>query len=629
MIRNKCHATAMSVALVICFALSPLPAEAGATVLPVSATGQDGGDDDYREIHLHDTFCGTEIHSRAARDDLAALDRARSTGTLRALRAGKRATPPTIGQEQSFNVSENGGWMPLEFRLVDVQDGAYLLWVEIAELDNGNVTTAEIQGLRDVLLDTTPAKSIDPTRGILENSHAVFGNPPDVDGDGIVDLVMYDIGRGSGSTLGYVATTDLNPNAPEGEGNGRDVLYLDSSEGTSRLDDMAAIAAHEYTHLIHANYGWDETFITEGYAEYAMVMNGYFWRPIDYLDRRTEVALPLFTWRFEPNGGPGTRDYQRGGLFFTYLAERTSPEAVGRMLQSRRMKGASGIDSVLVQNEQMRLGDLILGFHTANRFNDRSIREDFGYQTASRSAIPRAVLNLNPIDGEEEYVDQEDAYLADFSADGKSYSIAAGAVKYYQWTDVADILLQYDTPEYQRLEGDYRDQVQAGLYVRNRIRLVLEPHGGGPPVIRDVDPSPDATRLEGAFETVTMIVAHLHPGLTSGKDNLDVRFSWTPLSMAVPIDDTDELPSVVSLGQNYPNPFNPATTVPVELSEAGPVRLEVFDMLGRRVALLADETLAAGEHRFMVRADSWPSGSYLVRLMAGDVVKTRQMTFLK
>lgn len=628
MIRYKWYAAGL-VGLLACLLAVVLPVSAApAPDSAVHSTRHVETDDGHAHVHLDGGYCGTDIHSEEARRDLEAFRSARSSGTLAAMRVGKMSVPPTIGEERSFNVSE-GSWTPLGFRLVDVQEGAYYLWVEIAELDNGNVTSQEIESLRQVLLERTPAQSIDPSRGVLENNHAVFGQAPDVDGDGVVDLLMYDIGRGTGSTLGYVHTADLNPFAEEGHGNRRDVLYLDSAEGTARLDDMAAIAAHEYTHLIHANYGWDETFVTEGYAEYAMVMNGYYWRGIEYLGQRSELAMQLFTWRTEPNGGPVTRDYQRGGLFFTYIAERTSPQTVGRMLQARQLKGAPGLDSVLVKLNQTSLGEMILGFHTANRFNDTSIREDFGYAAAERSSIPRAVLNRDPIDGEEEYVNQEDPYIVDFNADGASFNISGGAVKYYRWTNVADIRLAYDTPGYKSFPSGLQEAQRQTLAARNRIRLVLEPRAGGAPVIRDVEPSTDISDIPGEFEAVTMIVAHLNPGVSGARDALELRFSWTPLSMAVPVEDEADVPVTVRLGQNYPNPFNPSTTVPVELDDAADVRLEVFDMLGRRVALLADRTLPAGTHRFNIQADSWPSGQYLVRLVAGDVVRTRHMTLLK
>ena len=56
------------------------------------------------------------------------------------------------------------------------------------------------------------------------------------------------------------------------------------------------------------------------------------------------------------------------------------------------------------------------------------------------------------------------------------------------------------------------------------------------------------------------------------------------------------LPARLQLGQNYPNPFNPATIIPYQLPAPGRVRLEVFNILGQRVATLVDGARPAGFH---------------------------------
>lgn len=83
------------------------------------------------------------------------------------------------------------------------------------------------------------------------------------------------------------------------------------------------------------------------------------------------------------------------------------------------------------------------------------------------------------------------------------------------------------------------------------------------------------------------------------------------------------------LSANYPNPFNPTTIIPYELPAAGHVTLEVFDMLGRRLALLVDEAVSAGRHEVRFDAGNLSSGVYLYRLQTGDVVQTRQMVLVK
>ena len=56
------------------------------------------------------------------------------------------------------------------------------------------------------------------------------------------------------------------------------------------------------------------------------------------------------------------------------------------------------------------------------------------------------------------------------------------------------------------------------------------------------------------------------------------------------------LPARFALGPNYPNPFNPSTIIPYQLAASSQVRLEVFNLLGQRIATLVDEARPAGFH---------------------------------
>jgi hypothetical protein len=88
-------------------------------------------------------------------------------------------------------------------------------------------------------------------------------------------------------------------------------------------------------------------------------------------------------------------------------------------------------------------------------------------------------------------------------------------------------------------------------------------------------------------------------------------------------------PLVFSLDPNYPNPFAGHTTIPFVLAQDGHVRLELFDLLGRRVAMLADGDFAAGRHEARVDASALPSGAYVYRLSAGDLVAVRKMLLVR
>jgi hypothetical protein len=78
---------------------------------------------------------------------------------------------------------------------------------------------------------------------------------------------------------------------------------------------------------------------------------------------------------------------------------------------------------------------------------------------------------------------------------------------------------------------------------------------------------------------------------------------------------SSEIPNQFSLYQNYPNPFNPATTINYELPEAGYVKLVIYDILGRKIAVLVNEKLSAGKYKVQWDASDFPSGVYFCKLV--------------
>ena len=78
-----------------------------------------------------------------------------------------------------------------------------------------------------------------------------------------------------------------------------------------------------------------------------------------------------------------------------------------------------------------------------------------------------------------------------------------------------------------------------------------------------------------------------------------------------------------------PNPFTDRTAVRVSLDEAASVRLAVYDVRGREVAVLVNETLPAGPHEAAFDAAGLPSGTYFVLLEAGDRVERQALTLLR
>ncbi len=91
----------------------------------------------------------------------------------------------------------------------------------------------------------------------------------------------------------------------------------------------------------------------------------------------------------------------------------------------------------------------------------------------------------------------------------------------------------------------------------------------------------------------------------------------------------DMIPHEFRLDQNYPNPFNPSTTIKFAIPRQEHVVLVVYDLMGRVVATLVDEQLAAGEYTAVFDAGGVASGMYLYRIQAGSHLTTRRMILLK
>ncbi|MEM8485527.1 MAG: T9SS type A sorting domain-containing protein [Bacteroidota bacterium] len=91
----------------------------------------------------------------------------------------------------------------------------------------------------------------------------------------------------------------------------------------------------------------------------------------------------------------------------------------------------------------------------------------------------------------------------------------------------------------------------------------------------------------------------------------------------------EALPTLYTLEQNFPNPFNPVTQINFSLLESMRVRLAVYDVLGREVAVLVDGLQAAGTHQVPFEAGDLPSGLYMYRIETPQGSTSKMMSLLK
>jgi hypothetical protein len=116
-------------------------------------------------------------------------------------------------------------------------------------------------------------------------------------------------------------------------------------------------------------------------------------------------------------------------------------------------------------------------------------------------------------------------------------------------------------------------------------------------------------------------------GLASETRRLRVVITDVPVSKQVP--------TSFALEQNYPNPFNPSTLIAFSVPQETHVLLEIFSLLGNKIATLVDERFAAGRYSVSFDAGSisgrapLSSGPYIYRLSAGGTVIARKMAFVK
>ncbi|MDP4172449.1 MAG: family 10 glycosylhydrolase [Bacteroidota bacterium] len=87
------------------------------------------------------------------------------------------------------------------------------------------------------------------------------------------------------------------------------------------------------------------------------------------------------------------------------------------------------------------------------------------------------------------------------------------------------------------------------------------------------------------------------------------------------------------LDQNYPNPFNPSTKITYAIAKDGNVKISLYNVLGKEIAVLVDKFQQAGQHSFSFDAEKLgsniTSGIYFYTIRSGNYVATKKMMLVK
>lgn len=91
----------------------------------------------------------------------------------------------------------------------------------------------------------------------------------------------------------------------------------------------------------------------------------------------------------------------------------------------------------------------------------------------------------------------------------------------------------------------------------------------------------------------------------------------------------NQIPDKFSLQQNYPNPFNPSTNIEFSVPENSFVNLKVFDITGKQIEELVNDSFIAGNYKYDFNAKSLPSGTYFYKLETEKFTEIKKMILLK
>jgi hypothetical protein len=221
----------------------------------------------------------------------------------------------------------------------------------------------------------------------------------------------------------------------------------------------------------------------------------------------------------------------------------------------------------------------------------------------------------------------------------------------------ADVLEVSNTMMRQyHLQGDPSLQVYAGTPIRPQVVLPQSANLDSADLTVSINNMPsitaDSVNVTAWLNDTNYVTQWITHGLTSttfhlitrGVDSVCITVTGDSVltfqqRVAVEASDVNPgrdavVPAQLELAQNYPNPFNLETTLEFALPAAGSVRLEIYDLLGRKVATLLNSDLSAGKHRVqwhgnLASGGIAGSGIYYCRLSTsrGDLV--RKMLLLK
>jgi len=266
---------------------------------------------------------------------------------------------------------------------------------------NSEVNLSNVNAIQDAFDNSTPA---DNNKGIYQTVVESFGNPPDVDNDSKIIILILDIVDGYDGSGGYIAGYFHSINqVSTSNSNMAEIYYLDANPSdlstTNGLNNVMSTTAHEFQHMVHFNYHNGSsgkpsqiTFLNEGCSLVSEVICGY--QIYNQSLFNNESNHYLFDWR---SGDDVLNDYSRAARYVTYIYEQFGIEFLRNFVQNS-LVGVAGINSALetlTNPTSLRFPESLENWFNANIINDKSINSAWGYSVQNvNKVIP--LNNSNP-----------------------------------------------------------------------------------------------------------------------------------------------------------------------------------------------------------------------------------------
>lgn len=302
----------------------------------------------------------------------------------------------------NYNPNTGTGFYATPATCRAVGDNCYI-FVEDAQWNNGRVD----QDAVNKVLEAFDSKNALPnsTMGIYDKNVEFFGNPPNVDGDQRIVILILDIidgyTEGGAYTAGYFWSYNQGNGSTSAPSNKAEVFYLDANplnlKSSTGINTGMSITAHEFQHMIHwesfrGTGATSQTFINESMSELASFINGYQLRSTDRF--AGEPNQFLFEWR---GGNDVLIDYSRAARFSLYLKEQFGDDFF-RKYHQNKLTDINGINTALMTmspTSSRRFADIIEDWFVANYLHNVSYNSKFGYTLANQPKSS-SLLILNP-----------------------------------------------------------------------------------------------------------------------------------------------------------------------------------------------------------------------------------------